>query len=58
VEARSPVQRDALAKLFLGRLEGELERDEFRRHGWRSGLCARDVFAFWEELEPDLFEGV
>ncbi|CTQ34797.1 replication initiation protein [Jannaschia rubra] len=58
VDARSPVQRDAAWKLFLDRLEGDLEREDFRRYGWRSGINARAVFAFWEELEPEVFEGL
>ncbi|MEL7182144.1 MAG: replication initiation protein [Pseudomonadota bacterium] len=56
VDARTPVQRDAARKLFLSRLEDGLERDEFRRLGWRSGLCAEAIAAFWAELEPGAFD--
>ncbi|MEM7645074.1 MAG: replication initiation protein, partial [Pseudomonadota bacterium] len=56
VESRSPVQRDAVAKLFLSRIEGDLEREDFRRFGWRSGINARAIFGFWEEMEPEIFE--
>lgn len=58
VERRTPVQRDADRKTFMGTLPGALEREDFQRHGWRSGLNAPAVFAFWEGLEPGLFEGL
>ena len=52
VARRTPVQRDADRRLFLERLEDEVSRVDFRRHGWRSMLNAEAVFAFWAELEP------
>ncbi|WP_118134706.1 replication initiation protein [Oceanicella sp. SM1341] len=55
---RNPTQRDADRRLFLGRLDGELEREDFRRFGWSSALNARAIFAFWEELVPEIFEGL
>ncbi|AXQ95656.1 replication initiation protein [Cereibacter azotoformans] len=55
-ESRNPTQRDADRRLFLRRLEGELEREDFARHGWGSALNARAIFAFWEELEPGIFD--
>ncbi|PWE33032.1 plasmid replication initiation protein [Maritimibacter sp. 55A14] len=55
-EARNPTQRDADRRLFLSQLEGDLEREDFRRHGWASGLNATAIFAFWEELEPGMFD--
>lgn len=55
-EARNPTQRDADRRLFLSQLEGDLEREDFRRHGWASALNARAIFAFWEELVPGIFE--
>ncbi|MBM2578009.1 replication initiation protein [Jannaschia sp. Os4] len=58
VEARSPTQRDADRRLFLGTLEGEMERADFARRGWRSALNAGAVHAFWEGLEPDIFDGL
>ena len=56
VRRRNPTQRDADRRLMLGRLEAELEREDFRRHGWQSALNARAIFAFWEEMQPGIFE--
>ena len=53
---RNPTQRDAARRLFAERLEGEMERADFARNGWSSALNAAAVFAFWEEMEPGLFE--
>lgn len=58
VAKRTPVQRDADRRLFLETLEDEASRIDFRRHGWRSMLNAPAIFAFWEELEPAVFEGI
>ncbi|EYD70465.1 replication initiation protein [Limimaricola hongkongensis] len=55
---RNPTQRDADRRLMLGQLDGELEREDFRRHGWESALNARAIFAFWEEMQPDIFEAL
>jgi hypothetical protein len=55
---RNPTRRDADQRAFLGRLEHEIEREDFRRYGWRSALCARAIFAFWAAIEPDLFDGL
>ena len=55
VAARTPVQRDADRRLFLERLQDEVSRVDFRRHGWRSVLNADAIFAFWAELEPGAF---
>ncbi|MFQ6777670.1 replication initiation protein, partial [Cereibacter sphaeroides] len=57
-DSRNPTQRDADRRLFLRRLEGDLERADFARLGWGSALNARAIFAFWEELEPGIFEGI
>lgn len=57
VARRNPTQRDADRRLFLARLEGELEREDFRRFGWSSALNARAIFAFWEEMAPGVFDG-
>ncbi|MCA8883139.1 MAG: replication initiation protein [Rhodobacteraceae bacterium] len=54
-EARRPTQRDADKRLFLSGLKDTIEREEFARLGWGSALNARAIFAFWEELEPDIF---
>ncbi|MCE6959212.1 replication initiation protein [Cereibacter sphaeroides] len=55
-ESRNPTQRDADRRLFLRRLEGELEREDFARLGWASALNARAIFGFWEELVPGIFD--
>ena len=54
---RNPTQRDAARRLMAERLDGELERADFARNGWGSALNARAVFAFWEEMEPGIFDG-
>lgn len=56
VARRNPTQRDADRRLFLARLDGELEREDFRRFGWSSALNARAIFAFWEEMAPGVFD--
>lgn len=56
VSRRNPTQRDADKRLFMSTLSDELDREHFRQHGWRSGLNANAIFAFWEELEPDAFQ--
>ena len=53
---RSPVQRDADRRLFLETLEDDLDRGEFRRHGWGSRLNAAAICSFWEEMSPGLFD--
>lgn len=55
VSRRNPTQRDADKRLFMSSLKGDLERAEFRAHGWNSALNAQAIFAFWEELEPAAF---
>ncbi|WP_312527763.1 replication initiation protein [Paracoccus sp. (in: a-proteobacteria)] len=57
-DARNPTQRDADRRLFLSRLEGELDRSDFARHGWSSALNAQAIIAFWEDLEPGIFDEV
>ncbi len=57
VAARTPTQRDADRRLFLGRLTGAL-RDDFERHGWMSALNAAAIQAFWEDLHPGAFDEV
>lgn len=54
VAGRTPTQRDADKRLFMGRLEGAARLD-FEKHGWMSALNAEAVFAFWEELMPEAF---
>ncbi|WP_422071091.1 replication initiation protein [Tranquillimonas rosea] len=55
-QSRSPTQRDADKRLFAARLETEVERSEFARLGWGSGLCASAMVAFWEEMVPGIFD--
>lgn len=56
VSRRNPTQRDADRQLFMSGLEDDLERENFRAHGWRSALNASAIIAFWQELEPEAFE--
>ncbi|MFD1912730.1 replication initiation protein [Halodurantibacterium flavum] len=56
VSRRNPTQRDADRRLFLSRIASDFDREEFRRHGWASTLNARAIFAFWEEMEPGIFD--
>lgn len=55
VARRTPTQRDADRRLFLSRLEGAA-RGDFDRFGWMSPLNAEAIRAFWEEINPGLFE--
>lgn len=57
-ESRNPTQRDADRRLFLSRLEDDLDRDDFIRRGWASMLNARAIFQFWEDLVPGIFDEV
>jgi hypothetical protein len=50
VATRNPTQRDADKRLFLASLKDDLEREDFTRHGWRSGLNATAIFEFWEGM--------
>ena len=56
VSRRNPTQRDADRQLFMASLEDNLERENFRVHGWRSALNATAIIAFWQELEAEAFE--
>jgi len=55
VSRRNPTQKDADKRLFVSRLESDLDREHFRQHGWRSALNAAAIISFWQELEPDAF---
>ena len=57
VSSRSPTQKDADRRLFMGQLADPDARDDFERHGWTSALNAEAIFAFWSDLEPGLFDG-
>lgn len=49
-KARTPTQRDADKRLFLGMLDDPAARADFERHGWTSPLNADRIAAFWEEM--------
>lgn len=57
VMARTPTQRDADRRLFLSQVQDSVARADFERFGWMSPLNANAVIAFWEELNPGLFDG-
>lgn len=52
---RNPTQRDSDRQLFMSRLTTDLDREDFRKHGWASALNASAIFDFWAELSPGLF---
>ena len=54
VAARTPTQRDADKRAFASRIKDSAARDDFERHGWMSALNAQAIWAFWQELSPDL----
>ncbi|MEP2718504.1 RepB family plasmid replication initiator protein [Pseudophaeobacter sp.] len=56
VSRRNPTQRDADRQLFMAGLEDDLERENFRTHGWRSAFNASAIIAFWQDMEPETFE--
>ena len=55
-QERNLTQRDSDRRLFVNELSTDLDREDFRRHGWASALNASAIFAFWEELVPGLFD--
>ncbi|UWQ93623.1 replication initiation protein (plasmid) [Rhodobacteraceae bacterium M382] len=57
VSRRNPTQRDADKQLFMTGLTDDLDRESFRSQGWRSGLNANAIIAFWKDLEPEAFDG-
>ena len=58
VQARTPTQRDADRRLFMGQLADARLRADFERFGWMSPLNAARIAGFWREMSPDLFEGL
>ncbi|WP_380058973.1 replication initiation protein (plasmid) [Falsihalocynthiibacter sp. SS001] len=56
--ARTPTQRDADKRLFYASLTDTAKRQDFERHGWMSAQNAKAIFAFWEDLYPEIFEGL
>lgn len=57
VSRRNPTQRNADKQLFMASLAGDLERENFHAHGWRSGLNASAIIAFWQDLASEAFDG-
>lgn len=57
VAARTPTQRDADRRAFASRIKDSAARDDFERHGWMSALNAQAIWAFWQELSPDIDQG-
>jgi hypothetical protein len=57
VAARSPTQRDADKRLFMGRIEGAAARLDFENHGWMSALNAEQIVVFWVDLSSGTFDG-
>ncbi len=58
VSRRNPTQRDADRRLFASTLTDDLARQEFQRHGWASALNASAIFAFWQDRDPGIFDGL
>lgn len=56
--ARDPEQQDRDSRLFMERLDADLDRADFARHGWASALNAHAIFTFWERIEPGIFGGI
>ncbi|MEH6739880.1 MAG: replication initiation protein, partial [Sulfitobacter sp.] len=56
VASRSPTRRDADRALFRSRLSDPVLVDDFDRHGWMSALNSKAIFAFWEDVEPGIFD--
>lgn len=56
--ARDPEQQDRDNRLFMARLEADLDRADFARQGWASALNAQAIFTFWEEIAPDIFADI
>ena len=58
VTARNPTLRDADKRQFLTTLTDDLDREDFARFGWQSGLNANAIFAFWADRIPGLFDRI
>lgn len=56
--ARTPTQRDADKRLFFASVTETPKQQDFERHGWMSAQNAAAIFAFWEELNPEIFDGL
>jgi len=58
MEARTPTQRDADKRLFLSQLDDDVARANFERFGWFSPLNIKAIFVFWQEMDPEIFDGL
>jgi len=58
IRARTPTQRDADKRLFMNRIDDEEGRADFERYGWVTTRNVQAVYEFWEELFPDIFNGI
>ncbi|MBK4216710.1 replication initiation protein [Paracoccus caeni] len=58
VKARTPTQRDADKRLFLGQISDRRMREDFEKHGWMSPLNASRIAEFWAEMSPGLLAGI
>lgn len=56
VASRTPTQRDADKRLFMGRIDDPAARQDFENHGWMSPLNADAIAAFWDDLMPGALE--
>ena len=56
VAARTPTQRDADRRLFLGQIDTPDARADFERHGWMSALNTGAIRLFWEAMSPGAFD--
>jgi hypothetical protein len=58
IRGRTPTQRDADKRLFMNRIDDEEGRADFERYGWVTTRNVQAVYEFWEELFPDIFDGI
>lgn len=56
VQGRTPTQRDADKRLFLGQIAEAKLRSDFEIHGWMSALNASAITDFWRDLVPEAFD--
>lgn len=58
IQERSPTQRDADRRMFLNQIDDAAARGDFERFGWMSALNKLAILAFWEEFDPNIFDGI
>ncbi len=58
IARRTPTQRDADLRLFASQISDAAKKLDFERFGWMSALNSAAIIAFWEEIEPGLFDGI